>query len=80
MSILFGLTWIIAFCYLYYQTVLLAYLFTIFNSFHGLLILLFYILLQEHFQNSFRKFHFYKKYPRSVKRKYFHLKLTHNIS
>ncbi|CAF1281408.1 unnamed protein product [Rotaria sp. Silwood1] len=61
-SILFGLTWIIALFYLYDQTILFAYIFTIFNSFHGLLIFIFYCLLQKDVQNSLRKLDIYKKH------------------
>jgi hypothetical protein len=57
-SILFGLTWLIALFYLYNQTILFACIFTILNSIHGLLILIFYCLLQKHI----RKFHFYEKH------------------
>ncbi|CAF2399509.1 unnamed protein product [Rotaria sp. Silwood2] len=60
-SILFGLTWIIGLFYLYDQSILFAYIFTIFNSFHGLFIFIFYCLLEKHVQNSLRKLDFYKK-------------------
>ncbi|CAF1267055.1 unnamed protein product [Adineta ricciae] len=55
-SILFGLTWIIALVYLYSQTISFAYIFTLLNSLHGLLIFIFYGLIQKHIQNSFGKF------------------------
>ncbi len=62
LSILYGLTWIIALLYLYDQTILFAYIFTIFNSFHGLLILIYYCLLQKHIRILFEKSDFYKKH------------------
>ncbi|CAF0770589.1 unnamed protein product [Rotaria sordida] len=66
LSILFGLTWIIALFYLYDQTIFFAYIFTIFNSFHSLLIFIFYCLLQDYVQNSLGKFDFYKKHHASL--------------
>lgn len=44
--------------------ILFAFLFTIFNSFHGLLILIFYCLLQKHIRNFFQKFSYIKSLER----------------
>ncbi|CAF1118189.1 unnamed protein product [Adineta steineri] len=65
-SILFGLTWITGLFYFYGQTFLFAYIFTILNSLHGFLILIFYCLLQKHVQTSFGKFCFYKNHHISI--------------
>ncbi|CAF1553969.1 unnamed protein product [Rotaria magnacalcarata] len=65
-SILFGLTWIVALFFLYDQTILFAFIFTILNSVHGLLILIFYCLLQKYVQDAFEKFRCDKKRRKSL--------------
>ncbi|CAF1427574.1 unnamed protein product, partial [Didymodactylos carnosus] len=46
LSILFGLTWIFGLFFVHKRTLLFAYIFTILNSFQGLLIFVFYCLLR----------------------------------